>query len=96
MSQKSKLALIYWKTLDKDNVSVREFDNEHDLLEFAESKRKSGHATLVCELNYCSMDGEKTYKLRNYGAYPFFKNWYKYVGLFLISMIICLILTWKW
>lgn len=95
MSPKGRYAIIFWKKLNKDKVNVREFDNEGDLMSFAKQTRSHGYATIVCELKYTSRAGEKTYKVWNFGAYPFFRNWYKYVGLFLIGMIICLILTWK-
>ena len=95
MSPTGKYVIIYWKKLNKDEVSVRTFEDEQDMVDFAESKKSIGYATIVGETTYVESDGKMRFEIRNYGAYPFFKNWYKYLGLFLISLIIFLILTWK-
>jgi hypothetical protein len=40
-------------------------------------------------------EGIKTYRMKNYGAYPYFQVFYKLIGLILIGIIIFLILSWK-
>jgi hypothetical protein len=90
-----KYAVIYWKNLDKDNITTKGFDDEHEMVDFVESKRISGYAVMVGEESYVNVKGEKTYKMRPFGAYNFFKRIYGYVGIFLVVIIILIILMWK-
>ena len=94
MSPTGRYAIIYWKNLNKDRVSVKVFDDEQEMVNFAESRREQRYVILVGEMVALKY-GEKVYKVRNYGAYPYFKWLYKLIGLFLIGVIIFLILSWK-
>ena len=95
MSQTGRYAVIYWKGLKNDNVLVKEFNDEQEMVDFAETQKIRRYGVLVGEITSVGKNGEKTFKVRNYGAYPIFKRWYKYFGLFLIGLIIFLILSWK-
>lgn len=90
-----KYVVIYWKSLDKNNVTTKGFDDEHEMVEFVDSKRLGGYAVMVGEESYVNVKGEKTYKMRPFGAYNFFKRIYGYVGIFLVVIIILIILMWK-
>ena len=95
MNPTGRFAVIYWKNLSSDNVSVMTFADEQDMMHFAEARRLSGYTTLIGEVLYINREGAKTFKLRKYGAYPYLKYWFKFFSLFLISLIIFLILYWK-
>jgi hypothetical protein len=95
MSLTDRYVVIYWKGLRKNQVKVCEFEDEQDTTDFAEDKRMSGNAVMIAEWQSVDRDGAKTYQLRNYGAYPYFKVFYKLIGLILIGIIIFLILSWK-
>lgn len=90
-----KYAVVYWKNLSRDCVLVMTFSDEEEMVTFAESQRLSGYTTLVGEIVSISRNGEKTFKFKKYGAYPYLKYWFKFFSLFLISLIIFLILYWK-
>lgn len=91
-----KYVVIYWKNLNKNNVTTLGFDDEHEMVEFVEDKRLTGHAVMVGEENYVNKKGEKTYTMRPFGAYKFFKNIYINIGIFLFLIIILIILFWKY
>ena len=95
MSPTGRYAIVFWKGLSKDNVAIRDFNDEQEMTTFAENLKMSGYAVLVGEVIHVARSGEKTFKLRKYGAYPVIKNWYKYFGLFLVALVIVLILAWK-
>lgn len=95
MSPTGRYVVIYWKNLSRDSVLVMTFLDEQEMVTFAESQRLSGYTTLVGEVISVSRNGEKTFKLKKYGAYPYLKYWFKFFSLFLISLIIFLILSWK-
>jgi hypothetical protein len=91
-----KYAVIYWKSLEKNNITTKQFDDEQEMVEFVESKRMGGYAILIGEENYLNAKGEKTYKIRPTAAYHFFKRIYAYVGIFLVIIIFLIILLWKY
>ena len=92
-----KYAVIYWKSLEKNNITIKQFDDEQEMVEFVESKRMGGYAILIGEENYLNTKGEKTYKIRpTAAAYHFFKRIYAYVGIFLVIIIFLIILLWKY
>jgi hypothetical protein len=91
-----KYAVIYWKNLDKNNITTKQFDDEQEMVEFVESKRLSGYGIMVAEESYKNSKGEKTYQMRPFGAYKFFKRIYVYVGIFLVIIIFLIILLWKY
>jgi hypothetical protein len=95
MNPTGRFAVVFWKNLSNDNVSVMTFTDEQDMIHFAEDKRLSGFTTLIGEVVHVNRDGVNTFKLRKYGAYPYLKYWFKFFSLFLISLIIFLILYWK-
>lgn len=95
MSPTGKFAVVFWKKLSSDSVSVMTFADDNDMMHFAEEKRLAGFTTLVGEIVYINRDGVKTFKLKRFGAYPYLKYWFKFFSLFLISLIIFLILCWK-
>lgn len=95
MIETHKYAVVFWKNLSRDSVSVMTFTDEQEMVNFAEAQRFSGYSTFIGEITYINRNGEKTFKLRKYGAYPYLKFWFKFFSLFLISLIIFLILYWK-
>ena len=95
MSLTDRYVVIYWKGLRKNQVKVCGFEDEQDTTAFAEERRLSGWAVMIGEWQSVDKDGAKTYRMRNYGAYPYFKVFYKRIGLILIGIIIFLILSWK-
>jgi hypothetical protein len=95
MSQSARYSVIYWKGLRRTDIKVCQFEDEQDTTAFAEEKKESGYAVMVSEWQSVDKWGIKTYRMRNYGAYPFFKVLYKIIGLILIGIIIFLILSWK-
>jgi hypothetical protein len=94
MNPTDKYAIIFWKNINRDKFSVRTFEDEQEMVDFAEQCRMERYGTMVAE-RVNVRNGEEVYKVRNYGAYPFFKHLYKLIGLFLIGLIIFLILSWK-
>jgi len=95
MSQTGRYAVFYWKGLRKNQIKVCQFEDEQDTTSFAEERRLSGYAVMVGEWVSEDRLGGKTLQMRNYGAYPYFKVFYKIIGLILIGIIIFLILSWK-
>jgi len=95
MSQSARYSVIYWKGLRKNDIKVCQFEDEQDTTAFAEEKRESGFGVMVGEWVSVDKEGIKTYRMKNYGAYPYFKVFYKLIGLILIGIIIFLILSWK-
>jgi hypothetical protein len=95
MSQSGRYAVVYWKGLRKNDIKVCQFEDEQDTTAFAEEKRESGFGVMVGEWVSVDKEGIKTYRMKNYGAYPYFKVFYKLIGLILIGIIIFLILSWK-
>lgn len=91
----SKYAVVYWKHLNKDMVNVKEFTDEAEMVEFAESKKISGHGVLVTEKSHSKIGGEKVYTVRHYGAYFVFKYLAIYLGIILIVLTFLIILFFK-
>lgn len=82
----SKYAVVYWKNLNKDKITIREFDDESEMVEFAEEKKVAGNGVIVSEKNFMTMGGEKVYTLRHYGAYYIFRYMAIYFGIILITL----------
>lgn len=90
----SKYVVIFWKTLYDDKVRIADFDDEHEVTEFAENKRMNGYCVILSEKLY-SLNNEVVHKIRRYGAYPFYANIYQTIGLILLGIIIFVFLFWK-
>jgi hypothetical protein len=91
-----KYAVIYWKTLNKNNITLKEFEDEREMEEFVEEKSISGYGVIVSEENFVNAKKEKIYKIRPTSTYNFFKKIYIYVGIFLVTIIFLIILLWKY
>jgi hypothetical protein len=91
-----KYAVIYWKSLDQNNITLKEFEDEKEMGDFVEAKSISGYGVIVCEENFVNSKKEKVYKIRPTPTYNFFKKIYIYVGFFLVTIIILIILLWKY
>ncbi len=90
-----RYAVIYWKNLNKDKITVKEFDDEAEMVEYAENKKLSGYGVIVADESSQNMMREKSYIVRHYGAYFIFRYLAIYFGLILIVLIIVIFLMLK-
>jgi hypothetical protein len=91
----SKYAVVYWKNLKKDQINIKEFSDEAEMVEFAEEKKVSGYGILVAQISHNTISGEKVYEVRNYGAYVVFKHIAIYLGLILTLLGVFVFLYFK-
>ena len=91
----SNYAVVYWKNLSKDKISIREFTDEAEMVEFAEEKKVSGHGVLVTEKSHSTIKGDNVYSVWHYGAYYVFRYLAIYLGIILIVLFFLIILIFK-
>ena len=91
----SKYVVIYWKSLRKDQILIKEFSDEAEMVDFAETKKIGGYGVLVAEPSHNTIGGEKVYLMRNYGAYFVFKHIAIYLGLILSLLGVFVFLYFK-
>jgi len=91
----SKYAVVYWKSLGNDKITLKEFDDEAEMVDFAEQKKIAGYGVIVAESSHQNLRREKTYTIWHYGAYFFFRYAAVYFGVILIVLIFVLFLFLK-
>lgn len=64
--------MISWKTLSKNTIDVSEFDDRVKAKDFADSLKADKKRVMVCEKIFDGF-GAKSYRVFNYGDYPFHK-----------------------
>lgn len=89
-----KYVVIFWKNLYKNNVSMRSFEDEHDLANFVESKSDTRYNIIVGESVMTNSQGDKIYRIKPFGVYQFFKKIYFFISVFLFLILISIILIW--
>lgn len=80
----TKYYVIHCKSLYKNTVTIQDFEKEKDAYDFANTLKSGGSIVFIATNGAKVKSESKDYKLRMYGAFPFYKHVYSYIAIVIL------------